>query len=205
MVSIGLKVNNLSILYITYNKYDTMKLETKRLILREWKKNDLNDLVEGLNNLRVAKWLAFVPYPYTKKDAEKWIKHCMENANQRERNSYDFAIELKSEKKVIGGVSLDKINRLQGTAGGGIWLNAEYHGKGYGSEAFGARIKFAFNKLKLRRLENGFVKGNPSSIKIQKRFGYKIEGMRRKAFRCMADGKIKDEYITGLLKEEWKK
>lgn len=183
-----------------------MKLETRRLILREWGKKDVNDLVEGLNNLEVTKWLAFAPYPYTKKDAGKWIKYCVENARKGEkRNSYDFAIELKSEKKVIGGVSLDKINRFQGTAGGGIWLNVKYHGSGYGGEAFGERIKFAFNKLKLRRLENGFLKGNPSSLKMQKRFGYKIEGVRRKAFRCMADGKIKDEHVTGLLKEEWKK
>ena len=183
-----------------------MKLETQRLILREWRKKDGMDIVDGLNNLEVSKWLAFAPYPYTKKDAEKWIKHCTENAKKgKERNSYDFAIELKSEKKVIGGISLDRINKFQGTAGGGIWINAKYHGRGYGTEAFGERIKFAFNKLKLRRIENGFVRGNPSSFKMQQKFGYKIEGMRRKAFRCMADGKIKDEYITGLLKEEWKK
>ncbi len=183
-----------------------MKLETKRLVLREWEKRDVRDIVEGLNNLEVSKWLAFAPYPYTKKDAENWIKHCAENAKKRkERTSYDFAIELKSEKKIIGGISIDRINKFQGTAGGGIWINANYHGQGYGTEAFGERIKFAFNKLKLRRIENGLIKGNHFSFKMQKRFGYKIEGVRMKAFRCMADGKIKDEYIMGLLKEEWKK
>ena len=70
-------------------------------------------------------------------------------------------------------------------------------------EAFGKRIDFAFNELKLRRLENGFFEGNRSSFKMQDKFGYKIEGIRRKAFRCMADGEIKDEFITGLLKDEW--
>ena len=112
-------------------------------------------------------------------------------------------VELKSEKKVIGGVSLDKVNKFQGTAGGGIWINAKYHGQGYGAEAFSKRINFAFNELKLRRLENGFFDGNPSSFKMQEKFGYKIEGMRRKVFICMADGEIKDEYITSLLKDEW--
>lgn len=181
-----------------------IKLETKRLILREWIKKDVEDLIEGLNNIEVSKWLAFVLYPYTKDDAEKWIEFCVENAKKGENRSYDLAVELKSEKKVIGGVSLDKINKFQGTAGGGIWINAKYHGQGYGTEAFGKRIDFAFNKLELRRLENGFLDGNPSSFKMQEKFGYKIEGMRRKAFRCMADGEIKDEYITGLLKDEWK-
>ncbi len=183
-----------------------MRLETKRLILREWKEEDINDLVEGLNNLKVSKWLAKAPYPYTKKDAKGWIRFCIENAKKgNARNSYYFAIELKSEKKVIGGVGLERIDKFQGTAGGGIWINANYHGKGYGTEAFGERIKFAFNKLKLRRLENGYLKGNPSSFKMQEKFGYKLEGMKRKAFKCMADGKIKDEYITGLLRVDWKK
>ena len=57
-----------------------MRLETKSLILREWKKGDVEDLVEGLNNLSAAKWLAFVPHPYTRKDAKMWIRLCIKNA-----------------------------------------------------------------------------------------------------------------------------
>ena len=181
-----------------------MKLETDRLILREWCQEDIEDLIEGLNNLNVTKWLAFVPYPYTKQDADKWISYCTECAKQgKMRSSYEFAIELKSERKLIGGVTLNRINEFQGTAGGGIWINEKYHGQGYGTEAFGERIRFAFTELNLRRLENGYLEGNPSSLNMQKRFGYTPEGVRRKAFRCMADGQIKDEHITGLLKEEW--
>lgn len=41
-------------------------IETDRLILRQYKISDANDVVEGLNNLNVSKWLAYVPYPYTK-------------------------------------------------------------------------------------------------------------------------------------------
>ena len=183
-----------------------MRLETKRLILREWRKGDVEDLLEGLDNIAVSKWLAFVPHPYTRKDAEKWIKYCMENAKKgKARRSYEFAIEFKSAKRVIGGVSIDRINTFHGTAGGGIWLNAKYQGSGYGSEAFGEKIRFAFEELGLRRLENGFFKGNTASYKMQKKFGYKLEGMKRKAFRCMADGEFRHECITGLLKEEWKK
>ena len=32
-------------------------IETERLILRKWNMNDLNDIVEGLNNINVTKWL----------------------------------------------------------------------------------------------------------------------------------------------------
>lgn len=181
-----------------------MRLETERLILREWTLNDIDDLVEGLNNIEVSKWLAFIPYPYTRKDAEDWIRSCIKRIENGEER-YDFAIELKDNNKVIGGTNLEKINRIQGTASGGIWTNAEYHGNGYGQEAWGKRIEFAFEKLGLRRLENGFFDGNISSLKMQLKFGYKIEGLKRKSYLCMADKQYKDEYITALLKEEWSK
>jgi RimJ/RimL family protein N-acetyltransferase len=176
------------------------------LILREWSPEDIPDLIEGLNNLNVSKWLAFVPHPYTQHDAERWIQHCISiSQDSGERSDYEFAIASKSEHRVIGGVSLTQISRLHGTAGGGIWVNARYQGKGYGSEAFGEKIRFAFEDLGLRRLENGFFKGNAASRAMLERFGYKREGEKRKAYRCMADGEFKDECITGLLKEDWKR
>ncbi len=178
-----------------------IKIETERLILREYKMEDIDDVVEGLNNINVSKWLADVPFPYTREDAKEFITYALNN----KINSYNFAIVLKSENKVIGATQISNINFTHGTAGGGIWLNEKYQGKGYGTEAFGARINFAFNELGLRRLENGYFKGNEKSHKMQLKFGYKDEGIRRKRFISKATNKVEDEYITGLLKEEWKK
>jgi RimJ/RimL family protein N-acetyltransferase len=181
-----------------------MKLETERLILREWRRSDLDDLVEGLGNFAVAEWLAFVPHPYTRSHANAWFDYCAIGAKKRPRRSYDFAIVLKSEAKVIGGVSLDCIDRLHGTAGGGIWINAKYHHQGYGTEAFTARLVFAFERLQLRRIENGFLRGNGGSRRMLEKLGYKMEGVKRKRFLCLADRKLKDECLMALLKEDWR-
>ncbi len=172
-------------------------IETDRLILRKWKLEDVDDIVDGLNNLNVTKWLSQVPFPYTKEDAKSFINKSIDN------DLYNFAIVLKEENKVIGGTQLTNINYVHGTAGGGIWINEKYQGKGYGTEAFGARIKYAFDKLGLRRLENGYFKGNEKSHNMQLKFGYKDEGIRRKKFISQSTGNYEDEYITGLLKEEW--
>ena len=58
--------------------------------------------------------------------------------------AYEFAVELRPEQLVIGGVSLNKIDREAGTGGGGIWIANDYQGRGYGREAFEAKIRFAF-------------------------------------------------------------
>lgn len=180
-----------------------MSLETPRLILRTWQESDVDDLVEGLNNIQVSQWLALMPYPYTRKDAQSWVAECQNKVD--DDKNYEWAIVLKSENKVIGGTSLRGVDQTQGTAQrGGIWLNCKYHGHGYGVEAFNRRAEFAFNQLGLRRISNGFFVGNKSSEKMQKKLGYKIEGLKRKNYFCVADGQLKDEVITGLLKEEWR-
>ena len=50
-----------------------------------------------------------------------------------------------------------------------------------------------------------FFEGNSASQAMQERFGYRLEGKRRQAYRCMADRELKDECLTGLLREEWKR
>lgn len=147
-----------------------------------------------------------MPHPYTRADAERWIAYCTQlSEHGPDRENYEFAIEQAAQQKAIGGVSLTRVSRLHGTAGGGIWINARFQGQGYGAEAFGEKIRFAFVELQLRRLENGFFKGNQASFAMQQRFGYQLEGERRQAYRCMADGTLKNECITGLLKAEWRK
>ena len=172
-------------------------IETKRLLLRQWNINDIYDIVEGLNNINVSKWLAGAPFPYTIEDAKSFVKKTIDN------DLYNFAIILKNENKVIGGTQITNISYDNGTAGGGIWINEKYQGNGFGTEAFGARIKYAFEILGLRRLENGYFKGNEKSHQMQLKFGYKDEGIRRKRFLSKATGNLEDEYITGLLKDEW--
>ena len=141
--------------------------------------------------------MAGAPFPYTIEDAKSFVQKTIDN------DLYNFAIILKNENKVIGGTQITNISYDNGTAGGGIWINEKYQGNGFGTEAFGARIKYAFEILGLRRLENGYFKGNEKSHQMQLKFGYKDEGIRRKRFLSKATGNLEDEYITGLLKDEW--
>ncbi|OQW55948.1 MAG: hypothetical protein A4S14_11215 [Proteobacteria bacterium SG_bin9] len=179
-------------------------LETKALILRPWTSEDIDQLVDGLNDVNVAEWLAFVPHPYARSDALKWIEHCQRlSPDDGAQGAYEFAIERKADRIVIGGVSLNSIDKERGSAGGGIWINAAYHRRGYGREAFGERIRFAFDTLRLRELHNGYFPGNEPSWDLQKRFGYKRTAEEPRRRRCLADGSWRDEILTSLSREDW--
>ena len=154
-----------------------MVIDSQRLILRPYKDSDVKDLIEGLNNIEVSKWLAKIPFPYTESDANEFIKKSKDND---ENKRIALAIVLKENNKVIGGTEICDINTKDGTASGGIWLNEKYQNNGYGMEAFSAKIKYCFEKL-----------------------GFKIEGIRRKKYLCLATNEYKDEYITALLKDDF--
>ena len=182
-----------------------MKIETKRLILRKPKKSDAADIVEGVGEYDVAKMLSMAPHPYTKKHADLFLNRVIKKWKQKEINDYLFVIELKSENKVIGAIGIHSIDFFSGRGTTGSWINKKYWKKGYITEAKIAINDFAFNKLKLGRLESGAFSINKASNTTQVKMGYKLEGVKRKSVRSKATGKIHDENIYGLLKEDWRK
>lgn len=179
-----------------------IRIETSRLVLRPWSDADIEHLTLGLNDLDIAKWLAFVPHPYSTAHARDWVRRCLEIASAgTEPTAYEFAIELRSERRVIGGISLNKIDRAAGTGGGGIWIANGYQGHGYGREAFEAKIQFAFNELGLTKLVNGYFDGNEGSSAMQRKLGYRQAG--QVPSRCLADGRPTIEHMTVLLRSDW--
>ncbi len=179
-----------------------MKIQTNRLILREWSARDLSSLVRNINNLEISKWLAVVPHPYTTKDGRRFIDKKLKEKRKKgkERQDYTLAIQLKDKSRIMGGIGIHKIDYSSGVGTLGYWLSQEYWRNGYMSEALEAIVNFGFNDLGLRRLEAGVFKGNPSSGVLLKKYGFAIEGMKRKAIKCKATGIIHDEFMYGLIK-----
>jgi ribosomal-protein-alanine N-acetyltransferase len=179
-----------------------IRIETPRLVLRPWSEADIEQLTLGLNDIEVAKWLAFVPHPYSTSHAKDWVRRCQGIASaSTEPTAYEFAIELRSERRVIGGISLNKVDRTAGTGGGGIWIANGDQGHGYGREAFEAKIRFAFRDLGLTKLVNGYFDGNESSWAMQRKLGYRH--VAEVANRSLADGRPTIEHVTTLLRSDW--
>ena len=50
-------------------------LTTERLVLRPIEDKDKDDIIRGVSDFAVAKWLSMVPHPYTEADAQWFIDH----------------------------------------------------------------------------------------------------------------------------------
>ena len=141
-------------------------IETERLILRAYTLNDVQDVVAGLNEFDVAKGLV-TPFPYTIEDAKNFIS---KNLNPGERNKYNFAIVEKKTGRLIGGTGVEV--KAGNIGGGGIWLNKNYHKKGYGTEAYLARSIFAFKYLGLKELKSCYYDYNIGSKHLHEKVGF---------------------------------
>lgn len=182
-----------------------MRFETKRLILRKPGLSDWKDVVEGCKELDVTRYLAVVSHPYREEDAKWFIKECQKKWRKKKQVDYPFFIELKSEKKVIRVIEILNYNWQHKICEIGSWINKKYWRKGYITEAKIAVNEFAFNKLKVRKMETSVYEKDKAPNATQKSMGYKYEGTRLKHHIAKSIGKIHDEHMYGLFKEDWKK
>jgi len=176
-----------------------MEIKNKKIILRSPTKGDIEDLVEGLNNLNVSRTFGVVSYPYTKENASKWIDKDFKEIEKEKRENYRFAIELKSESKLVGEIGINHIDYFNRGASMSYWLNEKYWNQGIAPEAMNLAIDFAFNKLKLRRLYLFVYDSNTNSNGLAKKLGFKLEGTLRKSHKSKATGEIFNSNCYGLL------
>lgn len=173
-------------------------LETDRLLLREWRENDYQDLYTYAKNPKVGPMAGWKPHESVE-ESKQIIEMFMETNDA-------WAICLKETGKVIGSIGLhsdrkrkyddEKIRML------GYALSEEYWGKGIAAEAGKAVLKFAFEELKLELLSVNHYSSNTQSGRVIEKLGFRYEGTLRKAVKLL-DGTIVDDVCYSLLKEEY--
>ncbi len=168
------------------------RVETDRLILRDFGRRDVKFLPALLNDWEVARWLSRVPYPYDKKNAKEWVG--MARSIRRRGEGMPLAIVLRDSGELIGGVG---ISIPDGEIG--YWLGQSYWGHGYGTEAVIGLTNHSFSNLGLAQLWAAVRPGNDESCKVLEKAGFERAGTRAYKFR---DGTI-DALYYRLKREGW--
>ena len=172
-------------------------LETNRLVLGEIYAADIPNIIKYAGNKKVAETTLNMPHPYQEKDAIFWINMAQQGWQDKTKNI--FAIRLKTNQELIGGVGLH-IDARFNRAELGYWVAVPFWNQGYMTEAVQTVIKYGFDTLELNKIYAVHEVGNPASGKVMLKNGMLKEGELKQHVR--KNGVYKDLVQYGVLNGE---
>ncbi len=168
-------------------------IETHSLILRRYRREDLQDLYEYLSDEEVVKYEPYQPMN---------IHEVAEALASRIASEEMIAVELKANHKLIGNVYLGK--REFASLEMGYVFNKQYWGQHYAQESCEALIKKAFAEG-IHRIYAECDPCNTRSWKLLERLGFQKEAHFRQNVYFWKDENgnpiWKDTFVYSLLKE----
>lgn len=143
-------------------------LETPRLILRSWRREDLEDFYEYARVDGVGQTAGWKPHESIEKSREI-LSHFIEGR-------HTFALEWKENHKTIGSVGLEQrpVDRFPALRGReiGYVLSKDYWGRGIMAEAVREVIHFCFEELDFDYLTCGHFDTNSQSRRVIEKCGF---------------------------------
>lgn len=177
----------------------TITLETDRLILRQFTKEDISISFQNwTNDENTTKYLTWQPHgkiDVTETIISEWIE------KYKNQDFYQWAIVPKRENEVIGSISVVQLNEQVGIASIGYCIGSKWWNMGYTSEAFSSIISFLFKEVEIQRIEALHDPNNPNSGKVMKKCGLQYEGTLRKASKNNQG--IVDACIYSILSSDY--
>ena len=136
--------------------------------------------------------------PKTEAALARWLEEV-----GKAENTLAFAIRPVEGDDLIGTLELDGILWTHGVCGIGIAIGDRANwGQGYGTEAAGLALAFAFDELNLHRVQATVFSTNERSIALFEKLGFRREGVFREFLH--RDGERYDMVLYGLLEHEWR-
>jgi len=166
-------------------------IETKRLTLRKWRLSDSSDLYEYAKSELVGPSAGWFPHK-SEENSRNMINYFM-------TCPYVYAIELKENKKVIGGIGINDrkpnpriSDKKQGEIG--YDLNPKYWGRGIVPEAVHRLIEFGFEALDLDIIWCGHYKENYNSKRVNEKCGFKYSFTKEETLDQFDNKKVETLY-----------
>lgn len=151
-----------------------MQLETERLILRGYKKEDFDSVHFYGSNPDFSKFEAWGPN--TVEDTQRFISDMITQASSSPRYKFDFALELKNQGKMIGGVGIRRETQQSQVANLGWAIHPKFQRQGFATEAAKRLIRFGFENLNLKVIYATCDGRNEASYRVMERLGMKRVG-----------------------------
>ena len=138
-------------------------------------------------------------FPISVYQQDKWYENVI-----NDKNNLRLTIVSIENDQVVGMINLVNIDWKSGVAFSGLRLfsNSQKR-KGYGKDAVFAVMNYAFNELRLNRIEGSIIETNEASRKLYEKCGWIVEGVKRQA--VYKNGRYYDELQVAILKSDFEK
>ena len=171
--------------------------------LRYFEESDFQQLINWIDSPDfLLQWSGpNLKYPLNHEQLKDYIL----NANKKDATTFTYAILDKESKKVIGHISLTKVDYKEKTARISKVLigDSNSRGKGICPMAVEKILRIAFDKLKLQKIGLVVFDFNTSAIACYEKSGFLIESYKKDA------RKIGDEYWSlfemSIEESNWRK
>lgn len=175
-------------------------LRTERLLLREARQDDFDDVHAYATQPEVVRYMDWGPN--TREDTQAALERWFAAQSQWPRDDCNFLVEHLADQRVIGSIRLGINKPAQHSADLGYSFNRDYWGRGYATEASAALIDVVFRTLGLHRVWAWCDVRNVNSYGVMERLGMRREG--RLEENVMVKGEWRTSYLYAILDREWK-
>lgn len=169
-----------------------IRLETERLILRNYREEDIPVVYEYFSNIEVARYEDFAPMSMdeVRKITEEWIP--LDNR---------LVAVRKEDMQLIGSVGYWV--EEDGTHSIDYDFNPEFSERGYATEAAREVVRYLFEEKNIKVLYGDCDTRNERSYKLLERLGFqRIKQLENQSYKNDADGNpiIISTYLYKLAK-----
>ena len=180
----------------------SLPIETKRLLLRRYRKSDTADVVSYSSHPSVARIISWVSSDgeVTERSVRDFIK-TQNRIKPGDPSWMDLAVTVKPDDRVTGSIGIICREHQQGQIG---WaLAASHRGQGLATEAAAAMLRYGFEVLGCHRIYAVTTTWNERSWRLAERIGMCREAhFRESELSC---GEWRDGLVYALLESEWRR
>jgi len=172
---------------------------TRRLVLREFREQDLDDIHAYGSDPEVVRYMDWGPN--TPAITRKFLDESITEQATWPRLKVSLAVELRAEARLIGALHLGISDPANQSGDLGYCLHRDYWRRGVATEAAAALVRAGFETLGLHRLWATCDTRNVGSAGVLEKVGMRREATMRQD-RWARDG-WRDSYLYALLADEW--
>src|SRR3972149_8357873 len=173
-------------------------LTTVRLRLRAFMSGDAEEVTRLAGAREVADTTLHIPHPYSLDDALDGTPS-QDIAGDR-RAAANFAIDRREDGQLLGAIGIH-LNRDHEYAEMGYWIGVPYWNQGYCTEAGARALAYAFEKLKLNRVQARRDSQRPATGWVMRKLGMQREGTLRQVVKKW--DRFEDLVLYSILRSDW--